>query len=602
MTNNSYPLQKYLTSMLLLFVLAISCKKSTVSSIPNNNSEVPDLSTKISSSVSGFVTDENNHAVVSATVLFGNANTTTDQYGYFQFSNVEVVKAAAVVTVAKNNYFHAIKTFAATPGKSAFFRIKLLPKTIAGTIHAANGGTVNLAGGLSISLPANGVVMASGAALYNGDIMVAANWLDPEAEDLTEIMPGDLRAIDKGGYLKGLTTFGMVAVELSTTSGELLQIAPGKKATLGFPLSSTLSTAAPATIPLWYLNEQTGLWQEDGTATKSGNSYTGEVSHFSYWNCDLPNANVPLTFTVVDAQNRPIPYQHVEIRPTSSNSWSHIGGNTDSSGYVSVFLTPDASYKLEIYNCNEPGSPDNYSHNFSVGTEGIDLGNVVTTASGTMLWVTGTATDCSGNPITDGYIIVINGASLSRYPLDNSGSYHYSSLICSDAPGILLIAHNNTNGEESAALPFTLVTGTNTISNLQACNTINSQEFLDFSFDGNNGHCTPDSGSVQLTDGGLSPDLYLVIANDGHVVPDNRQISFYFHQSGTASGAVQPLLDLNVNIGGPSMHEPPNMINIHITEYGAIGEFIAGNFSGTCTDDNQVVHNISCSFRMRRTL
>lgn len=41
-------------------------------------------------------------------------------------------------------------------------------------------------------------------------------------------MPGDLRGIDTDGYMKGLTTYGMAAVELTGAGGESLQIADGK--------------------------------------------------------------------------------------------------------------------------------------------------------------------------------------------------------------------------------------------------------------------------------------------------------------------------------------------------------------------------------------
>jgi len=152
---------------LLLFtaVLFFSCQKEL--SIDNGTGSLPpDLKTKISSSVSGFVTDENNAAVMGATVQFGSSTTTTDKYGYFEAKNVQVVKEAAVVTVSKPGYFKGIKTYIATVGKAAFFRIKLIPKTIAGTIDAASGGTITLANGLNIKLPAGGIVNAATNTAY----------------------------------------------------------------------------------------------------------------------------------------------------------------------------------------------------------------------------------------------------------------------------------------------------------------------------------------------------------------------------------------------------------------------------------------------------
>ena len=137
----------------------ISCQKDLSGDIPNN-APLPDLTSKVASTVSGFVTNENNTAVQGASVQVGNTTVTTDAFGYFSVYNTQVTKNAAVVTVTKAGYFKGIKTYIAETGKSAFFRIKLIPKSNAGSFDAATGGTVSATGGLSILFPANAVVNA----------------------------------------------------------------------------------------------------------------------------------------------------------------------------------------------------------------------------------------------------------------------------------------------------------------------------------------------------------------------------------------------------------------------------------------------------------
>ena len=158
-------------NLLLIFSLSLffSCQKDL--SLEDGGTVVvtpPDLSTKINSSVSGFVTDENDAAVMGASVQFGSSSITTDKYGYFEAKNVQVVKEAAVVTVIKPGYFKGIKTYMAKEGKAAFFRIKLIPKTTVGNVNAASGGTVTLANGLSIKLPSGSIVNAATNATYTG--------------------------------------------------------------------------------------------------------------------------------------------------------------------------------------------------------------------------------------------------------------------------------------------------------------------------------------------------------------------------------------------------------------------------------------------------
>jgi hypothetical protein len=84
-------------------------------------------------------------------------------------------------------------------------------------------------------------------------------------------------ADDKNGARVTLASFGMMAVELESASAEKLQIKSGSVATLTTPIPASAQANAPATIALWSVNEQTGIWKEEGTATKNGNVYVGDV-------------------------------------------------------------------------------------------------------------------------------------------------------------------------------------------------------------------------------------------------------------------------------------------------------------------------------------
>lgn len=179
-----------------------------------------------------------------------------------------VVQNAAFLTVTKAGYFKGIKTFIAQKIRKAFFRIKLIPKNLSGTISGSGGGTVSLSNGLSISLPANAVVTASGGSAYTGPVRVAAYHINPNATDLDMIMPGDLRGINTSGEIKLLKTYGMAAVELTGASGELLQIATGKKATLSLPVPSSLLGDAPPPFHSGILMKQMDCGKKRGLPPK----------------------------------------------------------------------------------------------------------------------------------------------------------------------------------------------------------------------------------------------------------------------------------------------------------------------------------------------
>ena len=73
---------------------------------------------------------------------------------------------------------------------------------------------------------------------------------------------------------------------------EELQLAPGKTAIIYIPVY-TSGTYAGDKIPLWSVNEENGMWVQEGigTVVNSDESPTGyalkaEAGHFSWWNCD----------------------------------------------------------------------------------------------------------------------------------------------------------------------------------------------------------------------------------------------------------------------------------------------------------------------------
>ena len=584
-------------AVLSLFI--ISCQKEFSGNGFIITETPPDLSTKIASSVSGFVTDENEVAVNGAAVQIGTSNTTTDKFGYFEIRNVQVVKAAAVVTVAKPGYFKGIKTYIAAENKSAFFRIKLLPKNNAGSIDAAAGGTVTLSNGLSINFPANAIVIAATSAAYTGQVSIAAQWINPVADDLNRTMPGDLRGLDSLGFMKLLTTYGMAAVELTGTSGELLQVATGKKAILTFPLPTALIAAAPSNIPLWYFDETLGLWKQQGNAVKSGNNYVGEVSHFSYWNCDLPNATVPLTFNIVDIAGHPLANVFVNIVPTTSNSWSHAGGNTDSTGHVSVLVTPNASYTLSIY--GECGSWNNpaYTQDFPVGTTPVDLGNIVLTGP-SIATVSGTV-ECSGSPLANAYVVMTKGYYNYRFPVNADGTYSFTTTLCGSSTAVTFVAENLSTMQGGNSVTYTLATGNNIVPALQACQ-FTIEQFIHYSVNGTSHSIDYPVDSIYHGVNTQATPPASSIYGNGSTSGTRPYTNFSFTQNSIAAGSRQTLLSFFGNGIPDSSAALTGTPVVNITEYGNVGEFIAGNFVCIVTAGSPpgTPYNVICSFRARR--
>lgn len=233
-------------------------------------------------SLFGRIGDDTGGALAGVIVTSGTWADTTDANGFFSLADVTVPKGRAVVLAKKPGYFNGAR--AEVPGSDGTTRILLrLGKKTTYTVSASAGGNVDVAGGAKIGFPAGGFVTKSGAA-YTGPVTVAANYLDPNSPDFYYFFSGDNAGMGADGQEAALISVGVIRAELEGSGGEALQLATGKTATLSFPKPSGM--APPDTMPLWYFDEESGMWTEQGQATLTAAGYVGTVTHFSVWNCD----------------------------------------------------------------------------------------------------------------------------------------------------------------------------------------------------------------------------------------------------------------------------------------------------------------------------
>jgi hypothetical protein len=589
----------------VLFVLPLSflsCQKElTGDFLPPDPVMPPDLTTTVVvAQVSGFVTDANNAAVVGASVSSGGQTVVTNKYGYFEFNNISVVKNAAVVSVRKSGYFPGIKTFVAKAGKGAFFRIKLIPKTNAGSFSAGTGASITLPGGLNIAFPPNSIVVEGSNSPYSGTVNVAAAWINPVASDLYGIMPGDLRGLDTSGMLRTLQTYGMAAVELRGASGELLQMAENNPATLTIPIPATLQGNAPASIPLWYFDEAKGLWKEEGKALKNGTNYVGDVKHFSFWNCDVPSNFVQFECRVTDAGGRAIQNALVKIFEVN-NPWNARFGFTDSSGYVGGAVPANSELSLEVY--SDPACI-NYAvtRRFTTTTTDISLGDIVVPITYAAS-ISGTVLNCSGTAVTNGYVIMQVGNLSYHRPLNNLGEFRFIVSLCDVSVPVTLVAEDQAAMQQSNSFPFTVTTGNNDVGVLTACG-ISSAQFINFDLGGTAYSFTAPADSI--VQAFRIPTNMDNIGCYGLRIASGTQdfVSLSFSSTGVAAGSTQSLTGFTYYGGTFSDSlRIVTPISVNVTEYGILGQFIAGNFTGTLYGPApaSTPYPVNCTFRFRRS-
>ena len=576
---------KKITLFSLIFLVFFSCRKDVdeqVTSTTNFNPPVTNIGDfnpevdAVNASLAGVVYDEAGQPVVGATVTLNDYNTgtlskTTDARGSFIFRQVPMNAAGTFVIVEKLGYFNGSNRFFPKEDSKNYANIRLLLKSSIGSFSSGSGGEVSNAEGIKINFPANSIITSTGQ-LYDGNVNVAARWIDPTADGLAEIMPGNLVGVNRFNEEVAMATYGMMAVELTDDTGAELNIGNGQKAELTFPVPTELQDNAADEIPLWYFNEEYGLWQEEGTASLNGNNYVGQVSHFSFWNCDAPFPLVYISGTVVTENGVPVANAWVCVDFASGNGYGSCG-MTDNDGYFAgkmpaneeLIMTVSQYAQCFLSNATNIGP-------FDVDT---DLGNIEV-ASPDLVEVTGTVLDCNGNALTNGWVTLTLGNQFSYYYLEDDNVISTSLFNCDGATELDVVGVNLDDLEESDVLTYPVAPVID-LGAIDACGNV-LDEFLHFTVNG-------ETRTFIIASAGDSLSASVFSAWEPGT---NEQFTMELtvNTPGTYDGSVVGFIYSNVEFPTQGYLQQEcgqldcGMIEVIITEYGLVGEKIKGTFSG----------------------
>ena len=490
----TFSLSSLMTLALSTF-LFVSCKKNIDTEVPTNpvpgNVMPIPAATPVMGSLSGLVVNENNAPVNGAQVNLGSTSVLTDANGTFNFNNVILDKYISTVTVTMNGYFKAYRSFSATAGRNAV-SIKLIPKVLSGTVNSASTGVVALTNGTQLLFQANSVKIKSTGAVYTGTVNVYAEYIDPTATDISSRVPGSFIGKDATN-LYTLQSTGMIAVELESTSGQPLQLVTDKSATILMPIPATLLSKAPATIDTWSLDEQ-GVWKKEGTATKSGNVYEMQVTHFSFWNCDVPANAIYLTLHVQDQNSNPLANTVVQLTiPNNTTWWATTYGVTNGIGIVSGIVPAGIALQMNIlsnpYSCSTPIN----TQTIGPFTANTTLTVTATITASQVTTVMGNATDCNNAPLQNGTAIINAGPYNIIYATVTNGSYTATITHCSPITSLNVTILDSTSSSINSSGNITVSGNAVTVPNIIVCG---SAQNAVFTFGGQQGNCQSTTSGI----------------------------------------------------------------------------------------------------------
>jgi len=577
---------------MFLFVLS-ACRKDSITETTSTSIPGPTILEKfepkvenVTTSVIGFIVDENDLPVSDAVVKLGDNTLSTDEYGHFFLDEVTINSLGAVVNVQKDGFFDGSRRFFPKADTQNRLKIQLLEKIFDQSFSATDGGTVTLSSGASIVFDANSIKTASGAA-FTGTVEVAAKWMDPSAVATLDQMPGNLQGVNDRSQEVALATFGMMAVELQDENGAALNIADDATAQLTMPVPTSMLANAPSEIPLWSYYEDFGMWVEESSATLQEGKYVGDVSHFSFWNCDAPFPLIEFTMTLVDDDGVPLTNALVTITATNIGGISS-GGYSGENGSVGGKIPANEDLVLTVYDYCENAL---LTQNVGPFDMDVDLGQVLvtggevnnTTIAGVLL--------CDGAPVGNGVVIInFDGKTLYHYPTESTFSYSFTT--CENTTAIEVVGVDLNTPSQSDPIIASPGSTTN-LGNIQACE-LSLTDYLKVTVDGEEAiYFSPrftqapiqEESYIEVFDSLQGGELFMFLGFKGLIPGD---------YSGTGNSFLEAFVDgskgWNLNINGDGF------ATFNVTEVGAIGEEVIGDFTFVAASGE----NVSGDFNIKR--
>ena len=414
---------------------------------------------------SGLVRDESGNGVLGAQVKIGGTITETDSNGVFVIQDATVFEHFAFLKVSKDGYISGSRALIPDVNTANDIQVTLLEKNIVATVLAGESSTAIL-GESSVSF--TGDFIDENNNPYTGQVEVSMHYLKPNQRETFEQMPGMLFAQGLNNEAQSLETYGMVAINLFSPNGDLLNIAEDSPATIEFPVDNTQIGVAPESIPLWFFDENVGYWKQQGEAVKVGDKYIGEVTHFTWWNCDLPIDYIEACLTLQD-ENGALAGVSIQIIRNETGQIIFEGIANQDGNECGLFPAGE-EVTLKVFGTGDCADEEIYEA--QLGPYNTDTSIAVTVPTGTIDQTTliGTVTNCDGMPLENGVGLLVNSSGQAigiPFTIEN-GVLDYTFVYCTETSYEIIIIDTDQN-EDTGPLPVSITSEMTNLGTLSTC-------------------------------------------------------------------------------------------------------------------------------------
>ena len=295
--------------------------------------------------VAGRVTTPDGAPVADAPVVLAGTGApvaTTDADGRFSLAVAAGQERVLRVDSDRHGNRVAVVRVPATGG-TVPLELTVVPRDVPVAFAAPfslDGGSHRTRDGGSVSVPPGGFVTADGSPVL-GDVTLVVAEVDVSNPAELAAFPGEFAGTAEGEGVPGpIVSLGTVEYEFRA-DGQEVDLAPGVEAAIEIPIyvdayQDGTAVGLGDSIPLWSLDEGTGLWTQEGegTVVASARSRTGfalaaTVDHFTWWNCDVSMRPAEVRVRVVaDAGEDLDATVAVGARTTADLGWRATSADT----------------------------------------------------------------------------------------------------------------------------------------------------------------------------------------------------------------------------------------------------------------------------------
>ncbi|MGB1298311.1 MAG: putative Ig domain-containing protein [Psychrobium sp.] len=235
----------------------------------------------------------------------------TDEQGFLT-SNMFPNGSSVSIAVTKSGFANQVIQFEVpkTTQQLSPQTITLLERVAAKIFDGSQDSEVKGDDGAQVNVKGNAFENAQGETV-SGDIKLHITPVDVSNDSAEQGgFPGSFSGVTDDDETVNIVTYGTTEFVFTDDNGNELQLKDGETADILLPIYLTQhmdGTAIKAgdKIPLWHLNEETGIWIQEGegevvvsSSSPTGWALSGTVSHFTWWNVDVapPEQQEGLTF------------------------------------------------------------------------------------------------------------------------------------------------------------------------------------------------------------------------------------------------------------------------------------------------------------------